>query len=63
MSRKQTVKEISIDKTKRHPSSLANQTTRKKPQRLGFMKGEIEVPDDFDRMDEERIATLFGVEE
>ena len=59
MRKQQTVKEASIDKAKRHPSSLADQTTRKKPQRLGFMKGEIEVPDDFDRMDEESIAALF----
>jgi len=32
------------------------------PRRLGFMKGEIEVPDDFDRMGEVEIAALFGVE-
>ena len=32
------------------------------PRRLGFMKGEIEVPDDFDRMGEREIAGLFGVE-
>jgi prevent-host-death family protein len=31
-----------------------------KPQRLGFLKGEIEVPDDFDRMGEDEIAALFG---
>ena len=31
-----------------------------KPQRLGFLKGEIEVPEDFDRMGEEEIAALFG---
>lgn len=30
--------------------------------RLGFMTGEIEVPDDFDRMGEGEIAALFGVE-
>ena len=29
-------------------------------QRLGFMKGEIAVPDDFDRMGREEIETLFG---
>jgi prevent-host-death family protein len=29
--------------------------------RLGFMEGEIEVPDDFDRIGCEEIATLFGV--
>jgi prevent-host-death family protein len=31
------------------------------PQRLGFLKGEIDVPDDFDRMGEDEIAALFGV--
>ncbi|HEV7919587.1 MAG TPA: type II toxin-antitoxin system prevent-host-death family antitoxin [Thermoanaerobaculia bacterium] len=30
------------------------------PRRLGFLKGEIEVPDDFDRMGESEIAALFG---
>ena len=30
------------------------------PRRLGFMAGEIAVPDDFDRMGEAEIATLFG---
>lgn len=30
------------------------------PQRLGFLAGEIEVPDDFDRMGEEEIFALFG---
>jgi len=29
------------------------------PQRLGFLKGEITVPDDFDRMGEREIAALF----
>lgn len=32
------------------------------PQRLGFLTGEIEVPDDFDQMGAEAIAVLFGVE-
>jgi antitoxin (DNA-binding transcriptional repressor) of toxin-antitoxin stability system len=32
-----------------------------KPKRLGFLKGEIEVPDDFDRMGESEIAALFGI--
>ena len=35
----------------------------KKPKRLGFLKGEIEVPDDFDRMFEDEIAEMFGVDE
>lgn len=30
------------------------------PRRLGFLAGEIEVPNDFDRMGESEIATLFG---
>ena len=29
--------------------------------RLGFLEGEIEVPDDFDRMGEREIAALFGI--
>ena len=32
-----------------------------KPRRLGFLAGEIEVPDDFDRMGEREIAALFGI--
>ena len=31
------------------------------PKRLGFLAGEIEVPDDFDRMGEREIAALFGI--
>jgi len=31
-----------------------------KTQRLGFMKDYLSVPDDFDQMGEDRIATLFG---
>jgi prevent-host-death family protein len=30
------------------------------PQRLGFLAGEISVPDDFDRMAEAEIEVLFG---
>lgn len=33
------------------------------PQRLGFLAGEIVVPKDFDRMDDAKIAALFGVSE
>ncbi len=29
------------------------------PRRLGFMKGEIEIPDDFDRMFEAEIQAMF----
>nr|WP_313041027.1 type II toxin-antitoxin system prevent-host-death family antitoxin [Brevundimonas diminuta] len=28
--------------------------------RLGFMSGQIKVPDDFDRMGAEEVETLFG---
>jgi hypothetical protein len=28
--------------------------------RIGFLLGEIQVPDDFDRMGESEIAMLFG---
>ncbi len=31
------------------------------PRRLGFLAGEIAVPDDFDRMGEAEIAALFGI--
>jgi prevent-host-death family protein len=34
--------------------------TGERVRRLGFMSGEIRVPDDFDRMGEEQIAALFG---
>ena len=33
------------------------------PQRLGFLSGEISVPDDFDRMGEAEIEALFGTGE
>lgn len=35
--------------------------TPAEPRRLGFLKGEIEVPADFDRMGEREIAALFGL--
>ncbi len=31
------------------------------PRRLGFLAGQIAVPNDFDRMGEAEIAALFGV--
>ncbi|OGV50026.1 MAG: prevent-host-death protein [Legionellales bacterium RIFCSPHIGHO2_12_FULL_42_9] len=34
----------------------------KKIQRLGFMSGQLLVPNDFDRMGGDEIATLFGDE-
>ncbi len=30
------------------------------PQRLGFMAGQIRVPDDFDHMGEDAILAMFG---
>jgi prevent-host-death family protein len=33
------------------------------PRRVGFLVGEIAVPDDFDTMGEAEIAALFGSEE
>lgn len=35
---------------------------RPEKKRLGFLSGEIHVPDDFDRMGESEIAELFGLE-
>lgn len=32
-------------------------------QRLGFLSGEIDVPEDFDRMGEAEIAEGFGIED
>jgi prevent-host-death family protein len=34
----------------------------KSPRRLGFMAGQIAVPDDFDRMGSEELEKLFGGE-
>jgi prevent-host-death family protein len=33
--------------------------SKPEPQRFGFMKGRIKVPDDFDRMFEDEILKLF----
>jgi prevent-host-death family protein len=30
-----------------------------RPRRLGFMRGEMKIPDDFDRMMEDEIAEMF----
>jgi len=35
----------------------------KSAKRLGFMRGEIAVPEDFDRMGQREIEALFGGEE
>jgi prevent-host-death family protein len=34
--------------------------TEPEVRRLGFLAGEISIPEDFDRMGEEEIAELFG---
>jgi prevent-host-death family protein len=34
-----------------------------KMQRIGFMAGQIRVPDDFDRMGDAEIEKMFGIEE
>jgi prevent-host-death family protein len=39
---------------------LEEGTAAELPRRLGFMNGEIEVPDDFDRMGGAEIERLFG---
>jgi hypothetical protein len=51
------MKKVIVDKAKRNLSTFP--AAAKEPKRLGFMRGEIEVPDDFDRMGEKRIAALF----
>jgi prevent-host-death family protein len=33
------------------------------PKRIGFLKGEIDVPDDFNQMGESEIAALFHADE
>ena len=34
-----------------------------KGRRLGFLEGEVDVPDDFDRMGESKIGEAFGLDE
>ncbi|MBN1240256.1 MAG: type II toxin-antitoxin system Phd/YefM family antitoxin [Gammaproteobacteria bacterium] len=42
---------------------VALEDVPKKPgRRLGFLEGEIEVPEDFDRMGHSEIESLFGVD-
>ena len=33
------------------------------PRRLGFLAGEVQVPDDFDRMGDTEIARAFGMQQ
>jgi prevent-host-death family protein len=35
----------------------------KAPKRVGFLAGEVSVPDDFDRMGESEIEAMFGMTE
>lgn len=37
--------------------------TGAKVRRLGFMEGQVSVPDDFDRMGSEQINEMFGTDE
>jgi prevent-host-death family protein len=39
-----------------------NAPTGSQIRRLGFMAGQISVPDDFDRMGKDEIEEMFGVE-
>jgi prevent-host-death family protein len=39
------------------------QPEARKPQRLGFMAGQIDVPDDFDEMFSDEIEEMFGLKE
>lgn len=36
---------------------------RPQPRRLGFMVGQVEIPEDFDRMGEQEILEMFGLDE
>jgi antitoxin (DNA-binding transcriptional repressor) of toxin-antitoxin stability system len=36
--------------------------TASRPRRVGFLKDQIAVPDDFDRMGEKEIAAMFGAD-
>ncbi len=40
-----------------------DQPEAKETRRLGFMRGQISVPDDFDRMFEREIEEMFGLDE
>jgi prevent-host-death family protein len=35
------------------------ETDARKPKRVGFMKGQLKIPDDFDSMGEEEIRRMF----
>ncbi len=70
---------VNISEAKKQLSKLVDQAVKGEPfiiakrgkplvkvvalQRLGFMDGQIDVPDDFDRMGQEEIEKLFGIDE
>jgi hypothetical protein len=58
------MKTIDIHKAKPQLTRLVDRVSavaaQAEHQRLGFLKGQIEVPDDFDRMGETESAVLFG---
>lgn len=36
---------------------------RPQPRRLGMLEGQFQIPDDFDRMGEQEILEMFGLDE
>jgi len=42
--------------------SALNPASHKPSNRLGFMRGQIVVPDDFDSMGQDEIASMFGAD-
>lgn len=50
-----------IRKDEKRVKSPNEETAVPVPSRLGFLRGELDVPDDFDRMGEKEIAALFDV--
>ncbi len=54
-------KEIVIAKAGKPLVKVSAVDAPAQPTRLGFLKGEISVPDDFDRMGGREIAALFGI--
>jgi hypothetical protein len=53
------MRQYNIHEAKTHLSSLINGTIEPKKQRVGFLKGKISVPADFDSMGKDEIQALF----
>jgi hypothetical protein len=53
------MRQYNIHEAKTHLSSLIDGTMEPKKQRVGFLKGKISVPADFDSMGKDEIQTLF----